>query len=393
MIDGGPSNTYEPHLKPRINKIREKRGLGTDVSLPVDVLLVSHVDDDHIKGILELSSELRDRKREDRPLSIRVRSLWHNSFDDLLNTTPDELKVAAQFGEAALNGKIPIKDDEELDVAKILASIPQGRTLRDDAKALNWKPNDKFRKKLIIATKAQKLISMDGGLKITVVGPLQPEVKALQKAHDKWLRTKKKKKGTAEAALAAFTDTSIPNLSSIVLLAEFNGKRMLLTGDARGDKILKGLELKKLLDKDGRMHVDVLKMPHHGSDRNMDVGFLKRITADHYVFSGNGEHGNPERETLDMLFKARGDHPFEIHLTYEINRIDEAREEDWIKEQGKEKARKKKKPKTKVRANWSDKKNSLRAFLDENPLESGQEISIVAKDKPHVINLFDPLGF
>jgi hypothetical protein len=41
------------------------------------------------------------------------------------------------------------------------------------------------------------------------------------------------------------------------------------------------------------MHVDILKGPHHGSNRNVERIFFKRITADHYVFSGNGEHGNP----------------------------------------------------------------------------------------------------
>lgn len=37
--------------------------------------------------------------------------------------------------------------------------------------------------------------------------------------------------------------TSVANLSSVVVLAAVGKKRMLLTGDARGDKILEGLEL------------------------------------------------------------------------------------------------------------------------------------------------------
>jgi hypothetical protein len=32
----------------------------------------------------------------------------------------------------------------------------------------------------------------------------------------------------------------------------------------------------------------------------------------HYVFSGDGEHGNPERETLEMLLEARGDVDYTI---------------------------------------------------------------------------------
>ena len=51
---------------------------------------------------------------------------------------------------------------------------------------------------------------------------------------------------------------------------------MLLTGDARGDKILEGMELAGLLEKDGKRHVDILKVPHHGSDNNMETIFFKR---------------------------------------------------------------------------------------------------------------------
>src|SRR5678816_4756149 len=93
--------------------------------------------------------------------------------------------------------------------------------------------------------------------------------------------------------------------------------------DARGDKVLEGLELAGLLKKDGKstIHVDIFKCPHHGSRRNNDPISFRRITADHYVFSGNGEHGNPRRETLEMLLAERGDEKYTIHLTYPIAEI------------------------------------------------------------------------
>ena len=109
---------------------------------------------------------------------------------------------------------------------------------------------------------------------------------------------------------------------------------MLLTGDARGDKILEGMELAGLLEKGGKKHVDLLKVPHHGSDNNMETIFFKRVPADHYVFSGDGEHGNPERATLQMLLDARGaDAGYTIHLTYPVAEIDAGRKADWEKEQ------------------------------------------------------------
>jgi hypothetical protein len=83
----------------------------------------------------------------------------------------------------------------------------------------------------------------------------------------------------------------------------------------------------------------------------METIFFERVKANHYVFSGNGENGNPERKTLEMLLDARGNDDFAIHLTYPISEIDTARKADWNKQRDKEVAKKKKKPNTKVRGN------------------------------------------
>lgn len=411
LIDGGPSDVYGPFLKPRLQQIHEKRGLQEQEALPVDVVMVSHVDDDHIKGILDLTREQRTNSPDIR---LDVTSLWHNSFDDLLETKPDE--VLAGFGAASVSStaageagidsgsvlasfgaKMRMSDEVEdkttHQTVEVLSSIPQGRTLRDDAKVLGWKPNHKFKGKLILAAEAAKSVML-GDLKVTVVGPMRPQLLALQKAHDKWLRAQKeKKKKSPEAALAAFKDESIPNLSSIVVLAELGGKSMLLTGDARGDKILEGMELAGLIEEDGKRHVDLLKVPHHGSDNNMESSFFKRVPADHYVFSGDGEHGNPERKTLQMLLDARGaDAAYTIHLTYPIADIDAGRKTDWKKEQAKEKARKKRKPPSRkpVREDWSPEEHSLAAFFQDNP-KMAAKLSIVDKEKPHLIDLLKPL--
>lgn len=177
-----------------------------------------------------------------------------------------------------------------------------------------------------------------------------------------------------------------------MLIAEVDKKRILLTGDARGDKILEGLEQVNVLKPGGKMHVEILKVPHHGSDRNMKPIFFERVTADHYVFSGNGEHGNPERETLGMLLEAHGDAEFTVHLTYPIEDIDVGRKADWEKEQAKEKTRKKSKPSLQVREDWSPKKHSVAAFLDENK-GFAKKVSVLAEDAPHVIDLHDKLGY
>src|SRR5215213_1737907 len=163
LIDGGPSGVYRPHLRPRLEKVRAERELEEDQPLRIDAVMVSHVDDDHIKGILELTEEQRNHGA----LPLEVGSLWHNSFDDILNTTPKELDAAAGFGAAALDGRIELDEDQEVDVAKVLASIPQGRQLRDDAAVLHWPVNQPFGGKLILATEKSKSVTLDSGLRLT----------------------------------------------------------------------------------------------------------------------------------------------------------------------------------------------------------------------------------
>ena len=375
LIDGGPPNVYQPHLKPRLAEIRKMRGLDPDAPLPVDMLMVSHIDDDHICGVLELTKELVEAKDSQQPLPLKIKSVWHNSFDDIIGNNPKELmaSVTSSFGAASLSGDV---DTEGLDpdAAKVLASVDQGFRLRDDSNALKLRINPQLKGQLVLAKAKAKKVDMGKGMSFTIVGPMNDEVVALQKAHDDFLKKKKTKKG--EASLAAFTDTSVPNLSSLVVLAEVGKKRILFTGDARGDKVLEGLELVGLLKKDGKskIHVDVLKCPHHGSDRNIDPIFFRRIPADHYIFSGNGQHGNPERATLQMLLDERGDEAFTIHLTYPIPDIDVERKKE-AKKHGK---------------SFSAKKEGLVAFFAENP-KFAKKVSIVDEKKPHLINLLDKI--
>ena len=118
--------------------------------------------------------------------------------------------------------------------------------------------------------------------------------------------------------------------------------------------------------------------------------FFQRITADHYVFSGDGEHGNPERETLGMLFDARGSKPYQLHLTYPLDEIDVERTKDWEKERKKELKRHAKNKKNNVREEWSDKTHSIAAFLADNPAFANK-IRVVQENEPHLIELSDPL--
>ena len=62
------------------------------------------------------------------------------------------------------------------------------------------------------------------------------------------------------------------------------------------------------------LHVDVLKVQHHGSEHNLDVNFARHVSAKHYVFCGNGFSGNPAREVIDFIFASRRGSPAERTL-------------------------------------------------------------------------------
>jgi len=398
IIDGGPRKVYLPHLKPRLEEIKQARGLKNDDPLEVDLLMVSHVDDDHIQGILDLTKDLI----QDDPKFLRVLRFWHNSFENIISDLPAELSASFtnKFGAASIEGEPPdltIDSDEEEEVVvsslKVLASIKQGAQLRSDViKKLKATLNEDFDGGLILANQAGEAIDMEDGLKFTVVGPMVAELKKLHAKHQAWLKELEKGGKSPEDVLSAYVDKSVPNLSSLVLVAEVDEKRMLLTGDARGDKILEGLELVRLLDLNGKMHVELLKVPHHGSANNLDNDFFERITANHYVFSGNGEHGNPEREALEMLVNARGDADYRVHLTYPVDEIDIGRKKDWEIEQGKEMKKKEKNPDKPVRPDWSHEEHSIAALLESHE-GLANKVRIVGEDEPHVINLLEAVEF
>lgn len=385
LIDGGPSGVYTNHLEPRLKQLRDEKGVPAGEPMALDWVMLSHVDDDHANGLVRLTEELRAL-----PVNrfVKPRRLFHNTFDKIIGNDAAELKKATSngYGTASLTGDIPVDlvpDDAKVDAdtfndaLMVLAGIEQGIDLAGNAEVLQIQVND-GEGGLIVAKDGGTAIDMGDGLTLKVIGPMLPEVQALQEAHRKWLEEQKKHPKPPAAALAAYVDKSVPNLSSIVVLAEFGGKTILLTGDARGDKILEGMKLVGLGDS---LHVDVLKGQHHGSENNYTQDYFERITADRYVFSGNGQHGNPERGTLDMLRKARPGEDYEIYLTYEIADIDELRQADWeIKQQ---RARRTRNP----LPDWSPAKQGLVAFFEKHPDMAARVVPLAGDLPRHRIDL------
>jgi hypothetical protein len=300
---------YNDALKPRLEAVRKERKLAEKTPLDIDLMMVSHIDADHIAGVLELVRKMKDLRDSKKPVPWKIERFWHNSFDDILGN--DDVSVASAasvMSPASLGGMLGP------DGSLILASVGEGRELRKQLDALGLDGNPPF-KGLVRA--AKKKITL-GNLKLTVIAPSDKNLTALQKDWDKKVKAllEKEKDKEARAEIASYVDRSVYNLSSIVVLAEAHGKRILLTGDGRGDHTLEGLEEAGLFDENGQIEVDILKMPHHGSERNIDTDYLERIRARHYVISADGKFDNPDIGTLEMISKARSDDDFTVHLTY-----------------------------------------------------------------------------
>lgn len=315
VIDGGPDGVWESSLSQRLAQLRKSHNVPKSEPLPLEMVMVSHIDDDHINGVLGLFTALEDAQPA---VPYRIGTLWFNSFDDIIGNGPKELKASlASLSSGVAAGKVASTSfgpgEQGRHSAAILASVGQGRQLRSKALGLKILVNAGF-KGLVMAQNKPVTVPLADDMKFHLIAP---SLKRLTALNDEWEKDVSKR--PTDAQVAAFTDASIANLSSIVVLAEFGGKTMLLTGDARGDDILAGLTAAGFIDhpKKGKAHFDILKMPHHGSDRNMTLDFLKRITADHYVISANGENTNPDADTVEWIAQAREGESYRLYLTNE----------------------------------------------------------------------------
>jgi ABC-type transporter Mla MlaB component len=301
LIDGGPNRVYAEFLKPRLEELASQRGQNP---LKLDLTMVSHIDEDHIAGLLDLAEEI-----ENQDASVRIDLLWHNSLEGLLD---EKIQGPSSNVTAAVGSRFPgLQDSHSPWMQKVLASVPQGQELHAFAKRMGiYDTMNAPYHPLIIADPRERAADIKG-LQITVVCPASAEVEKLRK---QWVKLRR------EGITADYTDRSPYNLSSLVVIVEYEKKRMLLTGDARGDLILQGLRQRNLLRNDNdTIHFDLLKLPHHGSSNNVEEDFFRRITADTYVVSGDYVRFlNPNEDAMRWLAKARDGADYTVCCTYDL---------------------------------------------------------------------------
>jgi len=302
LIDGGPGGTYDAALRPVLVDIASAAGR-------VDVAVLSHIDNDHVLGMLELFGELRDPGPDGHAGTLPpIDGLWHNSFARAVGGADIEPRVRAVLREGRrLGAAMP-------GVAGVLRGVGEGDALRAGALALGIPLDEGFPGGQVLVGLGQPH-GLDP-LRVTVVGPSRSILDRLRTQWLGWLARHPRPGVAADAthSTAVALDHSVPNLSSIVLLVELGARSILLTGDARADQILDGMGEAGALDRDGRRHVSILKMPHHGSIRNLSPEFLRTVTADTYVISADGRYGNPDLGALALTVEVAHEQGRRIEL-------------------------------------------------------------------------------
>ena len=189
--------------------------------------MVSHVDDDHIQGMLELTKELHERRRRSGRYRSRSR-LLAQQLRRASSTTPEgadrrrhePVRRGLDGGRAAggrhRRGQGRRPDEEFVASLKVLASIAQGLSCAATPR-LEFPLNPEFDGDLILARK-------EASRSISRRGSLSPSSARWSRARDaaeearEWLK-ELKKKGKSPQTRSPPTSTSVPNLSSIVVLA------------------------------------------------------------------------------------------------------------------------------------------------------------------------------
>lgn len=289
LIDGGKSNTYKQgSLKKDLFKVltsvKEK-------GQRIDLLVLTHVDDDHIGGLLkafkhgELLRELCDK-------------VWFNSgllIDEFFNQNHDETH-AVIFDRVATGT-----------VSDNYTSIRQGVSFEETIAELGI-----WHREIIKSGQAHEL----WGAKFFIISPSEEKLEALlvkwEKEQPGSLTSRKQTdyKKTFGELLAndEFRDDgSIHNGSSIAFLLEIEGKRLLMLGDAHDETVVEGIKMLK--DTNGQQYsesnplkVNFVKLSHHGSQYNTSPEFLRLIDAENFIVSTDGStHGLPDKRTIARI--------------------------------------------------------------------------------------------
>lgn len=290
LIDGGTVGTYTSSLKNKIRNIES-----------IDLLIVTHIDDDHINGIKKIFED------NEFPHNI-IKKVWFNSGSLLseINIEKRMIVINENFEEKSVSQAIKL--EEKLN------------------KLGCWE------KSLIKNGKELKI----GDIVIKVIAPCDNELNNLLIHWDTEIirlekeRVKTKLKSGSENDYNKSIDDLIKNIekgekikntvtneSSIVILIEIGNKKILFAGDSSSNVLVKSLTELGYSKKEP-LKLDLFKLPHHGSKFNLDTKLLEMIDCKQFLISTNGSgHNHPDKECLVKLIRHYEDKNIELNFNYD----------------------------------------------------------------------------
>jgi beta-lactamase superfamily II metal-dependent hydrolase len=299
IIDGGKGELCHNMLVNDIKLIENKNQI-------IDLLIVTHMDDDHIAGIIKLYNET------DIDSSI-FKKVWFNSGS----------LISSKFsGKEITSREIPLNPlSREM-------SVKQGLTLE---KKLQM--SEAWQRELICAG---QIYNLGEGITITT---LSPDLDTLIELNNKWEVEKEKIEERIKRKRMMSTtndydrkvdelfdedfveDNALFNKSSIAFLLECEGYRVLMLGDSHPSIVVESLTRLGFSEKN-KLKINVMKVSHHGSKRNTSNELLRMIECTRFIISTDGsKHGLPNKRSLARIVKVM-EEPVTFYFNYDsMNRI------------------------------------------------------------------------
>lgn len=267
LIDGGYHNPFGDEYEEEIPNI--------------DNIIVTHIDNDHIQGVIELLQHPENNKNVKNIIFNEPRS--SNLFNTITNGYTTSYRqgskliniigssnVKKHHNDVCCNHNNIIKLNEETTLKIISPTNQTLSELHEKWNANNFKRNH------------------SGYTTSTIQTPTSTQQKSIEELAD----------------TPSKLDNSLPNKSSLAFILEYKHYRFLLLGDAHIDQVTQ--QLQHLQEtKQEPLCFDFVKLSHHGSKYNINKEFLELIKTNNFIIcqSRETQRSHPDKECIAKIAK------------------------------------------------------------------------------------------